>query len=151
MRNPWARLVSTYENIYWYHLYDKKPWFRKKPPFKQWLKAADNKGHGGGGKGNRRWLTYGTYSIENYAGDGNGNLLVDKIVKLESIDEQLNPYLREIGLGFLADKPVPRINTLSTRKPARKKDFRRYYDDETQQLVADRYEFEIARFGYHFG
>lgn len=148
-RNPWARLVSTYENIYWNHIYRRKPLLRSKPTFQKWLVASKIDGEGGGGLGNRRWLTYGTYSLENYAGDENGKIIVNKVIKLEDVDREFNSYLRTIGLEKLAENAVPKINTLGSRKK-KKKPYQEYYNEKTRALVQERYKCEIERFNYEF-
>lgn len=150
-RNPWARLVSTYENIYWYHLHTKKPWFRHKPCFEKWLRDSRPDNQGGGGIGNRRWLTYGTYALQHFAGDEDGNLLTQHIIKLENIDIELPRALEQAGLIQYAHCHVPRVNTLENRKPAKRRRYNEFYSPATRDLVAERYQFEIDKFGYQFG
>ena len=55
----------------------------------------------------------------------------------------LPPRLRRLGLP--AQSRIP-----ETGRGRYRGDFRDYYDEETRELIADRYREEIQRFGYTF-
>jgi hypothetical protein len=80
-----------------------------------------------------------------FMADRDGELLVDDILRLETLDEELPDYLRGVGI-HLDDDAVPRINRTPNRAP-----FPSYYDEETRRVVAEHYADEVRRFGYDFG
>jgi len=141
VRNPWARLVSLYEMI----KKDTRRWSRC-PGFEQWLSQVKPYGPGGGGKDWKRWQKYGTYSLDHFAGDADGCLLVDKVIRLEDIDEELLPFLKALKLPDVDEKLVPHTN-----KSRGGNHYVEYYTDETVQRVRDMYEYDISQFGYEFG
>lgn len=156
VRNPWARMVSLYEMIFGdrreYGLTGRLPKLvrnalRIHPSpagFRKWLRSVRPYGPGAGGPSDQRWRVYGTYNIQHYAGDGEGNLIVDQIIRLEDINIALPRLLSEIGLPESAGRSVPRVNS------RRHATYETYYDDDAIELVRRRYEYEIERFGYRF-
>lgn len=157
VRNPWARMVSLYEMIFGEHrehgpiswLPDRLRRLLGCHPspggFRRWLASIRPDGPGAGGPPNQRWRVYGAYSIENYAGDEKGNILVDDIVRLERINIELAPILDNIGLADAASDNIPKINTRD-HPP-----YESYYDEESVEVVRQRYAYAIERFGYGFG
>jgi hypothetical protein len=115
--------------------------------FPVWLKTIKPGGTGGGGREHERWKTYGTYSIENYIKDDNGNILVDKIIRLEDIDRDLLPTLKSIGIPNPEQLDIPKINTNKNKIQA----YVQYYNDETRKYVEELYQYDIANFNYVFG
>lgn len=75
--------------------------------------------------------------------DMHGNLLVDDVVRFESLHEDYERVVQRIGL-----KRPPKLP--HKRKGSRKADYRTYYDDETAALVADWYAPDLKAFGYEF-
>ncbi|MCP3930748.1 MAG: sulfotransferase family protein, partial [Bacteroidetes bacterium] len=118
VRNPWARLVSLYEHI------------RRNPSMKlefaEWLYSIKPFGSGGGGEDHQRWRKYGTYSIEHYIKDEVGNILVDKVIRLEDIQKDLRPFLIALGLP---DVKNSKLNYSNKRKKAIP--YSKYYSGET--------------------
>ncbi|MGL5834100.1 MAG: sulfotransferase family 2 domain-containing protein [Waterburya sp.] len=154
VRNPWARLVSLYEMIYFtkggksvnhkLKMLLKEAFF-KKPDFKTWLSTIENKGIGGGGQEWERWRRYGTYSLDNYIMDEQKNILVDKIIRLEDIDEELIPTLINIGLPINeADIKLERVNHRKYKK------YTEYYDKESIDYIKSLYKYDIDNFNYKF-
>jgi hypothetical protein len=135
VRNPWTRLVSLYQ-------YALKAG-AELPGFEDWLQATQPNGIGGGLRA-LPWLKYGTYSIDAFAGDGNGNLLVSDVFRLEDIAE-VPDRLRLRGIPLPADAAVPWVNR--TKESA---SLDAYYTPELRKLVADRYAKEIERFAYSY-
>lgn len=137
VRNPWARLVSLYEHI------------RRDAPmqlgFTEWLYTIKPSGEGGGGDDWQRWRKYGAYSIERYIKDDAGNILVDKVIRLEDIQKELRPFLLALGLP---DVKQAKLNHNNKRKnPAH---YTRYYNEETREYVRERYRYDIINYGYAF-
>ena len=114
------------------------------PGFKEWLYQTRPYGRGAGGPPDQRWQMYGTYSIANYILDENGVTLVDEVVKLEEINKQLPVVLDRIGLPHAMDLNIPHINARASGK------YTEYYDDESRELVYERYKYDIDRFRYEF-
>lgn len=155
VRNPWARLVSLYEMIYFTkggkNVNHKlkmllKEAFFKKPDFKTWLSTIENKGIGAGGQECERWRRYGSYSLDNYIMDEQKNILVDKIIRLEDIDEELIPTLVNIGLPIAkTDIKIAKTNNRKYKK------YTEYYDEDSIQCIKNLYKYDIDNFNYKFG
>lgn len=138
VRNPWTRLASVYDMIC-------RADREFNLSFAAWLQSIKTSGEGGGGPEWQRWRRYGTYSIESFAGDDSGQLLVDDIFRLEDI--QLVPdRLRARGIPIPPGETVPWLNRAETEQ-----DLLRHYTPELVALVRERYAKEIAQFGYEFG
>ena len=135
VRNPWARLVSLYEHIHREN---------QKQPFADWLYSVKPYGCGGGGEAWERWRRYGSYSIEHIIKDSGGNILVDKVLRLEDMQQALIPFLG--ALGLLVDPATP----IGHKNSGTKKDYRRYYNAETREHVEDLYRYDIVNYGYRF-
>jgi hypothetical protein len=120
-RNPWDRQVS------WY-LYKTKT-KRARPSFERFM--ADRR---------RAYVTnYAQYTID-------GALAVDFVGRYENLEEDLNRALELAGAE--ARVSVPRVNVTPNKDEAR--GYRSYYSPDTQAVVADWYEPEIALLGYGF-
>jgi hypothetical protein len=78
-----------------------------------------------------------------YLVDLHGNLIVDFVGRYERLQDDFGEACRRIGI---------RVPELPHRRQAtdREKDYRRYYDDATAELVALRMKADIERFGYRF-
>jgi hypothetical protein len=130
-RNPWNRVVSRYE-------------YRK-------LRAKENTSFGRSsakmvrGKNFRKFLKKGTRGFGaccDYFFDSHGNQLMDFIGKLENLQTDFNTICDNIG--------IPR-QQLPHRNKTKHKHYSEYYDDETRQIVAEKYAKDIEYFGYEFG
>ncbi len=137
VRNPWARLVSLYEHI---HRLDPGA-----ASFEKWLLSIKPFGTGGGGEETARWQRYGAYSIEHFIKDDAGNVLVDKVLRLEDIDEQFIPFLRAMNLPINQGASIFKKNVRDTNRS-----YRHYYNDTTAQYVADIYRYDIINYDYQF-
>lgn len=137
VRNPWARLVSLYEHVM------REP--TNQMPFAEWLYTIQPTGKGGGGEDHQRWRKYGAYSIEHYIKDDKGNILVDKVIRLEDIQEKLKPFLAALGLPNVMEAEINHSN--KRKKP---KHYSSYYTEETKAYVRDLYRYDIVNYGYTF-
>jgi hypothetical protein len=137
VRNPWRRLASLYAMV-------RSRADGRIAPFGAWLKATRPDGIGGGGRPEEHFQKYGTYSLQAFAGDGEGRLLVDDVFRIEDA-ASLPDELRNRGLPIPAGATIPHFNF--TRGSV---DYRQLYADELIELVRERYADEIERFGYQF-
>ncbi|HEX6133290.1 MAG TPA: sulfotransferase family 2 domain-containing protein [Longimicrobiales bacterium] len=151
VRNPWARLVSLYHMIHpvpaGSALRRALEAARGHPSvrgFRRWIRGVRADGPGAGGPPDQRWMRYGSYSIRSYAGDRDGQLLVDRVIKLEEIDTAIPHVFEEIGLPPI-ENGVPRVNVRTHRS------YTEYYDDATRTQVESMYAYDIAQYGYVFG
>ncbi len=128
VRNPWARLLSLYHYV-----------LRKTalPPFTDWI----------AGLGNREQPdTFGSASLEGFIKDGQGNVLVDRVLRTEDLDQELVPYLHALGLPISPDIELPRHNATGIGSG-----YVKHYSRANAELVRDLYQYEIMHYGYRFG
>lgn len=138
VRNPWARLVSLYEMIR-----HRDPRFGL--PFDRWLLQSRPDRWGGGieGEDAELWCRYGTYSVDAYACDENGQRLVDKVYRLDDM-LQVPADLRRRNIPISGDA-MPWLN----RGPGL--DLSKYYTTPAlKAVVAARYAKDIAEFGFAY-
>jgi hypothetical protein len=123
VRNPWDRLVSTYK---------------------------DKASKGYGPWCNFKNLTFSDFII-NKEGIKNSHTCVQKtqfppnidfIGRFENLQEDFNTICDKIGM--------PR-QELPHKNKSKHKHYTEYYDDETRQIVAEKFAKDIEYFGYEFG
>jgi hypothetical protein len=119
-RNPWDRQVS------WYHHH-----YRRKdapPPFSAFI-HSDRRA---------RINNYEIYSIEE-------DVAVDFIGRFETLKQDLQHALGQVGLKFEAELPRAKTTFRSGATP-----YREYYDGDTRAIVGDWYKREIKLLDYAF-
>lgn len=77
-----------------------------------------------------------------FLSDQYGNILVDKVLKLESLESDLRCLLND----FAIDADLPRKNSSS-----RERDYKTFYTDLSSKKIHDAFSEDIDYFGYSFG
>ena len=120
-RNPWDRVVSRYH------------FFSPETSFKHYIIFV-NRGH--------KSLP----PIFNYF-----NEHIDDVhfIRFENLNEDVEYICKKLGLNY----DMNNFGTYKSefRKHSKHKHYTEYYDDETRQIVAEKYAKDIEYFGYKFG
>lgn len=144
VRNPWDMTVSMY-NYLWK---TERPWPKKwrrnnnnfsKLSFEEWVTHSSflaptirtldvNARHNGQDGDFSSWLTSEKYTL-------------DFIGKFENLQGDFNKICDKIGMP---QQQLPHVNK------SRGKHYTEYYNDETRQIVAEKYAKDIEYFGYKF-
>lgn len=146
VRNPWDRLVS------WYAMIEKNrrqnawlPW--RRPQI--WDQALNNSSDFKSFVLNCKETIDDRGTLKSFAFDQvsyierpDGELAVDFVGRFEDLNADLSHVWERLGVP---DLQIPHTNATPKRR-----DFRQYYDDETAQVVAERFKRDIERFGYRF-
>ena len=133
VRNPWDLQVSS-----WHHLRRERPHLVEHLPnfesFLRWKLDPE-----------RPYQYHIDTSIErqtDYLKDLEGTIIVDFIGKYENLQEDYEEACRRIGI-----KPPP----LPHKRQAKdRKNYQKYYDEETAALIAEYFREDIETFGYNY-
>jgi len=148
VRNPWDRAVS------FYHYHVKRKWDLKwdwdatnAPAFAEFVKTTSSytKQKQESINQNTPWPCTHSKRMSNqldWITDENGNIIVDYIMRLENLQKDIDIVCDKIGI---AKKQLPHINR------SNHKHYTEYYDDETREIIAEKYARDIEYFGYKFG
>ena len=151
VRNPWDRLVSFYAFCI---KMSRTPAYNILEKFKDFVLDSTNKYHVGA-----KWCKHSPaleklLSTErtkvrrrlesqlDWISDDDGKILVDFIGRFENLQEDLDIVCDKIG--------IPK-QQLPHKNKTKHKHYTEYYDDETREIVAEKYAKDIEYFGYEFG
>ena len=133
VRNPWDLQVSSF-----HHIRRERPQFMNGiddfETFMKWKLNAE-----------REYQYHIDTSIElqtDYLIDLRGNMIVDFIGHYENLQQDFDTACEKIGI-----KP---FQLPHKRKAADRSDYRKYYTDETAEMVADHFKRDIDLLGYEF-
>lgn len=129
IRNPFSRIVSEYNYI----LSNSKD--LKKLPFKDFVLNLEN-------YLNNTAYEYHNLSLCDYLLNKEGELVVDFVGRLENFQEDFNVVCDKIGIP---KQKLPHCNK------TRHKHYIEYYDDETREIIAQKFAKDIEYFEYEFG
>ena len=119
-RNPWDRQVSLY-----YHRYRDET---ELPPFADFIHSDKR----------AKMNNYDVYAID-------GKVSVDFVGRYESLEEDLQRALGQVGLTLAAELPRAKTTARHGNGP-----YRDYYDDDTRDIVGRWYAREIELLDYKF-
>ena len=132
VRNPWDKMVSQYN-----YTIAKRPDLMRHIGITESTSFKDYINHVIVAKLHVQWDHQYKFLY-----DGNGKLLVDFIGRFENFQEDFD---------IVCDKiKIPRQKLPHTKK-SKREHYTEYYDDETRQIVAEKYAKDIEYFGYEFG
>jgi len=129
VRNPWSRIVSAY-------FFDKSHPNKRNPTFTSFSDYL-KKIHQSTGLQSVHKL-----NCLDWISDKNGNVLVDYVGRFEHLQQDFDIICDKIG--------IPR-QQLPQKNKTKHKHYTEYYDDETREIVAEKYVKDIEYFGYKFG
>jgi len=136
VRNPWDRAVSGFN----YRITNGGTGYSSYYSLKQYLHSYTHK---------PKEKSNDYYSIQqhikpqyDFAYDADGKQIVDFIGKFENLQEDFD---------IICDKIKIPQQKLPHKNKSKHKHYTEYYDDETKQIVAEKYANDIEYFGYEFG
>lgn len=127
VRNPWARVYSWYKNVMRDEIHLKNRGLTQDTTFNEFLTQF-------AGKDKLRTQMFWLKSF-------NGSIPMDYIIRFENLQEEIEEIFLRLGLR---DTSLPHL------LKGAKDDYRKYYDEQTNNIVLNVYKEEIAMFGYRF-
>ena len=140
VRNPFSKCLSEY---FW-----EKTYLNESLNFNDWVKFK--LGDLINQSENNIIMMRQKHNLEQYKFiyDTSDNCLVDFIGRFENLQEDFNIVCDKIGIPR---QKLPHKNKTKHQNKSNYKHYTEYYDDETRQIVAEKYARDIEYFGYKFG
>ena len=88
-----------------------------------------------------KWLKYGAYSLKDWIYDKNGKMLVDKVFKLENLDEFMDK-MKQMGIHV---NSIPILNQRTNLN-----EYRKHYNNKMRTIIEKMFKYEIDKFNYTF-
>jgi len=129
VRNPWDRAVSYYHWLREQSFDHPAVGLAKLLDFNMFMRDP---------------VTVGAFSdwpYGAYMADANGVERCDKFMRIEHLEEDLQPLVKHLGVGLSV--PVANVS-------GRERDYRSYYDDALVEFVGALCAEDVRRFGYRF-
>ncbi len=146
VRNPYDSVVSAWAkktNDYIARLDNPKSWIHKKPGYADSIRQAV-------GKSFSEWVadTYPEKIANGEVGSINRKYVkgTDSQMRYENLQEDFEAIKAKVGLP--SDLYIPQINITAGRDG--EKDYHKFYDDRSRELVAEYFKQEIELLGYEF-
>ena len=138
VRNSWGRFLSLYK----YRVTTNQTNLLNNPvSFGDWAKNIYNKNPIHYNTSNKKLLLMLSEQLD-WITDTNGIINMDFIGRFENFQKDFNIVCDKIGIS---QQKLPHINKTNH------KHYTEYYDDETREIVAEKYAKDIEYFGYEFG
>jgi len=146
IRNPYERAVSS-----WMYLQKDFPFEKKLAPpvernFPKGLSLKDTfknlpKSNGKQDRSNHDYIHITQQQVDTLL-NKEGKFITDMLIRFENLQEDFNTGCDKIGIP---QQQLPHENK------TKHKHYTEYYDDETREIVAEKYAKDIEYFGYEFG
>lgn len=130
VRNSWDKVISQYSFLRQREDLQRYLGVPATAPLVQYLAAAAKSDH------------VQVMSQVNFIQDENGEIIVDCIGRFENLLSDVESIFSRLGLDG--------VSLPHTKKSSRDPDYRKYYDDETREYVAEIYARDIQVFGFTF-
>ena len=137
IRNPWERFLSEYfyiiksgpqSKIYGYAKEFKETF----PTFKDFVVGN-----------HKKWMFSGHEHLQiDFVLNANKHKMINFIGRCEDMQTDFDYVCKKLNISKMK---------LPYRNPTKHKHYTEYYDDETRQIVAEKYAKDIEYFGYEFG
>lgn len=139
VRNPWSKMVSDY--LWMTNLDESSNGYRRKGAFLEYLNNENDFD-----LENLKKETFYRYDHilpqTDFVLNNKGERMVDFIGKFENLQEDFNVICDKIG--------IPRQQLPHTNK-SQHKHYTEYYNNQTREIVAEKYAKDIEYFGHEFG
>jgi len=138
VRNPWDRMVS------WY-FYHKSPLYepKNKEGFQSWVK--DGMPNHWKTVDGTNWAQYDALSILDFL-NNDKNIDLNYIAKVETLDQDMERICEKTNTVY---KQLPKNNTSKSRGISRRY-YTEYYNEETKNIVKERFKKDFLFFPYKF-
>jgi len=143
IRNPWDRMVSTYFFRKQNCETDFGPIEQWNLNFNDWIKyiysdeyISLNLKHGD----TLENVKYHFGSSLRWVKDDNNNIIADKIIKFENLENELTSLFKEVGY----------FESFCKNNNTNHEERHKYYNEESKKLVAENFKEDIEYFGYTF-
>ena len=124
IRNPFSRAVSMFNHSSWESIEN----------FKEFCYAVKSDTYP------TKFAEWHSSTLTDHILSGD-KLKVDQVIRLENFQEDFNVVCDKIG--------IPRVK-LPHKRNSKSKHYTEYYDDETREIVAEKYAKDIEYFAYKF-